>query len=277
MNRFQILLLCIIVLFAHLASAQGLYDHTSAVSVLNRSNFNKRVTSDRKKGIKIVHFYSMDDGVSADHKSDFEEFVKKNKGMYEMMAINCDQNPDVCEKEGVSEYPHFRIYPAYPMPTVDLKKDKYSFKKLLKKASKLVHDRTIAITGVNHDTFIEDHPGKAKVLLFTKSPETPALYKALASNFDKTLFFGVVSETETSLVKKYGVKEFPMIVLVKPGDKPRKFDKEVNYFNLYNFINVYSEIFDFGDNSKLEAVSAASKSWLSSKFPELTAESSQDL
>lgn len=260
-----------------MANSKGLYDHTSAVSVLNRSNFNKRVTSDRKKGIKIVHFYSMDDGVSADHKNDFEDFIRKNKGMYEMMALNCDENPDVCEKEGVTEYPHFRIYPAYPMPVVDLKKDKYTFKKLLKKASKLVLDKTIDLTGVNHDTFIEDHPGKAKVLLFTKSSETPALYKALASNFDKTLFFGVVRDSEVSLAKKYRVKEFPTIVLVKPGDEPRKFDKEINYYNLYNFINVYSEIFDFGDNSEVVAVSAASKSWLSSKFPELTAESSQDL
>ena len=164
------------------------------------------------------------------------------------------------------------------MPTVTVKKEGYSLNKLIKKASKLLENKVIEITSVNHDTFIKDNLGKAKVLLFTESEGIPSMYKALAYNFDKTLFFGIVRSSESSLAKKYKVKEFPSIFLVKPGEEPLKFQKEkLNYYNLADFINIYSEIFDFGDSSAKEAVSAATKPWLSVRFPELTQESSGDL
>lgn len=261
-----------------LAYAEDLYDHTSAVGVLNKMNFAKRVTNNRKKGIKIVHFYSVDDGVSADHKKELEKFNKDNKGMFEILAINCDSHTDICEKEGVTSYPTYVIYPPYPMPTVTVKKEGYSLNKLIKKASKLLENKVIEITSVNHDTFIKDNPGKAKVLLFTENEGIPSMYKALAYNFDKTLFFGIVRSSESSLAKKYKVKSFPSIFLVKPGEEPLKFQKEkLNYYNLADFINIYSEIFDFGDATTKDVVSAATKPWLSVRFPELTKESSGDL
>jgi hypothetical protein len=197
--------------------------------------------------------------------------------MYNLAAINCDENPDTCEREGVSEYPTFRIYPPHPIPSIDLKKDNYSLKKLKKRAGSFVENRVIEITSVNHDTFIQDNPGKPKVLLFTESKDTPIIYKALSYNFDKTLFFGIVRSSESSLAKKYKVTEYPSIFLVKPGEKPRKFEEEVSYYNIANFINVYSEIFDFGDASQKVEESAAAKPWMSEKLPELTKESAEDI
>lgn len=49
-------------------------------------------------------------------------------------------------------------------------------------------DRSIEITQNNHKTFIEEDEGTPKVLLFTNAKKgTPFVYKALSSNFEKTL------------------------------------------------------------------------------------------
>lgn len=272
----NILFLGLAALF-YAANGEDLYDSNSPVGKLTQMNFAKRVTNNRKKGITIVHFYSQDDVHSAQLKDEFESFTKDNLGMYSISAINCDTEPATCEKEGVSDYPTFRVYPPHPIPTIDLKKDSYSLKKLKKTASRFIENKVIEISSVNHDTFIKDNPGKPKVLLFTESKDVPILYKALSYNFDKTLFFGIVRSSESSLAKKYKVKDFPTLFLVKPGEKPRQYDGKLNYYGISNFINVYSEIFDFGDAKDKPTESAASKSWMSAKLPELTQASSKDI
>jgi hypothetical protein len=163
------------------------------------------------------------------------------------------------------------------MPTSDLKNESFTLKKLKNRASKYITDKSIEITSVNHDTFIKDNPAKAKVLLFTESKDTPTIYKALSYNFGKTLFFGIVRSSESGLAKKYKVKNYPSIFLVKPGDAPRKFEGDMKYYDISTFINVYSEIFDFGDVGKPEAENAASKTWMSEKLPQLHKDSSEDI
>ena len=270
--KFLILLVSI----ATFVATENLYDKNSPVNLLNRKNFAKRVTNNRKKGISIVQFYSFDDPHSVGIKDEYEAFAKDNKGMYNLGAINWDENYDVCEKEGLTEFPAFRIYPPYPRPTLDLKNEDFSLKKLKKKAAKFIENKVIEITSVNHDTFLKDNPGKHKVLLFTESKGIPTLYKALSYNFEKTLFFGIVRSSD-SLVNKYKVKEFPSLFLVKPGEKPQKFKEEINYYNIANFINIHSEVFDFGDAPEKELKSAASSSWMSEKLPQLTKDSSEDI
>lgn len=273
----KVLLICLACMVLA-ASAADLYDTNSPVNRINKSNFAKRITNNRKKGISIVHFYSAGDEHSAAYKDEYEQFTKNNKGMYEFGAVNCDDNYDICQKEGITEYPTFRIYPPYPLPTVDLTSDNYSFKKLIKKASKFIENRVIEINMNNYKTFIEDNPGKAKVLLFTENKDTPTLYKALSYNFEKTLLFGIVRSSETALCNKLKVKKFPTIHLVKPGvSKHEVYDGEMNYYGISNFINVYSEIFDFGDSAEQITGSAASKPWMTETLPELTAESAKDI
>ena len=135
----------------------------------------------------------------------------------------------------------------------------------------------IEINSGNIDSFLADNPGKPKALLFTKSEDVPVLYKALSYNFDKTLFFGIVREAETTIAKKYKIKSFPTILLIKPNESPRKYEGEIKYYDIANFINVYSEIFDFGDNAKQESNIVITKSWLNEKIPELHKDSADDI
>ena len=40
-------------------------------------------------------------------------------GIFKFAAVNCDENPDICTKEGVKKFPTVRIYPPLPVPVFD--------------------------------------------------------------------------------------------------------------------------------------------------------------
>ena len=193
-----------------------------------------------------------------------------------MGEVSCDDFYDICEKEKITEYPVVRVYPKNPIPTVDFTKENYSIDSVKKTALRFIESKAIEITQTNVETFLKDQPGKPKVLFFSdKEKGEPILLKALSSSFDKTLFFGHVRKGEETLVKKYKVKEFPAMLIFKGGQKPVPFEGAFKYQEMYDFLNVYSEIFEFPGNQEPE--SAASKPWLSEPLPELRRESGNDI
>jgi len=84
----------------------------------------------------------------------------------------------------VTQFPTFRVYPPYPIPTVDLTDSDVTTDAIKKAATKFIGNRAIEIIEANHETFVKDNPSKAKVLLFTSSKGTPVIFKALSTHFD---------------------------------------------------------------------------------------------
>tara|TARA_B110000305_G_C19357698_1_gene597778 strand:- start:591 stop:779 length:189 start_codon:yes stop_codon:yes gene_type:complete len=58
----------------------------------------------------------------------------------------------------------------------------------------------------------------------------------------KTLQFGLIRENEEALAKKYKVKKFPALVVLKSEGKPLMFDqkKDFVYSEMFEFLNVHS-------------------------------------
>eukprot|EP01015_Nassula_variabilis_P007141 TRINITY_DN1542_c0_g1_i6.p1 TRINITY_DN1542_c0_g1~~TRINITY_DN1542_c0_g1_i6.p1 ORF type:complete len:314 (-),score=74.97 TRINITY_DN1542_c0_g1_i6:56-997(-) len=179
------------------------------------------------------------------------------------------------EKEKVQKFPTVRVYPPLPIPYFDLEGEPTT-QELTKSASRYVQSNVIEVNSANHDTFISDKPSVPKVLLFTEKKGTPLLFRALSVSFEGKLFFGIVRNTEESLVNKYKVKEYPQIIVVKASEKKTNTYKgEIKFSPIFNFLNVYSEAFVPGGESVSE--SAATKSWLSEVVPELTNDSGNDI
>lgn len=150
--------------------------------------------------------------------------------------------------------------------------------KIQKLAAKYLHSNSIEITNANAHTFLAENPSVPKVLLFTDRPKgTPMLYKGLSVAFEKKLNFGLVRSSDSILVDKYGVKDFPTILVIKAGEKrPILYKgKEFNFDKLFEFLNVYSEVFVPGGGSSLD--SSATKQWMTEVFPELHDKSARDI
>jgi len=148
----------------------------------------------------------------------------------------------------MSEYPSYKVYPPLPVPAFEVKQtgDSLETDTLKKAAYRFVGNRVIDINSNNIKTFLEDNPGKAKVLLFTETKSAPMVYRALSTYFDKTLEFGMIKKEDEALAKQYKVKKFPTFMLLKNKDKPIVYgDTEFSYHKLFEWINIYSETFVF--------------------------------
>jgi len=86
-----------------------------------------------------------------------------------------------------------------------------------------------------------------------------------------------VRNTDDILVQKYAVKKFPTLTVIKTGEKkPFTYDgKDFNFGSLFEFLNIYSEVFVPGGGSSLD--SSATKQWMTEIFPELHYKSSKDI
>jgi len=199
--------------------------------------------------------------------------------MLRIGSVDCDEWANICEKEGVTEFPMYRVYPPFPMPPQDLKNEAGLDTDVLKKMCfKHIGNRAIEITSGNHEVFKEDNPGKPKVLLFTDKQKFPITFRALSTYFDKTLEFGMIKKEEEDLVKKYKVKSFPAFFILKQGEKkPIQYTgDDFSYASLFEFINTYSETFVFAQQEE-PTESRASKPWLSNPVPFLSKDSGNDI
>ena len=119
-------------------------------------------------------------------KGQFEKFAIEQKKMLRIGAIDCEEFSQICEKEGIKEFPTYRVYPPFPVPVQDHTTGEAELEtdKLKKMAFKHIGNRVIEITSQNHDVFKEDNPSKPKVLLFTDKQKTPIVFRALSTYFD---------------------------------------------------------------------------------------------
>lgn len=88
------------------------------------------------------------------------------------------------------------------------------------------------------------------------------IYKGLSVAFEKKLNFGLVRSSDDILVERYAIKKFPSVIVVKAGEKRPIFytGKEFNFEGLFEFLNIYSEVFVPGGGSSLD--SSATKEWM---------------
>ena len=106
--------------------------------------------------------------------------------MLRIGAVDCDEFATLCEKEKVSDFPTYRVYPPFPVPPQDHQSGETELDTdTLKKMSfKHIGNRALEITSANHDVFRDDNPGKPKVLLFTDKAKVPIVFRALSTYFD---------------------------------------------------------------------------------------------
>jgi hypothetical protein len=254
----------------------------SEVAIYNAVNFPKQVGNNREKGISIVQFYKSGEQSSTKDKGQWEKFAIENKGMFRIGSVDCNEFSKICEKEGVTEFPTYRVYPPTPVPAFNAEQDRsqeVNTDALKKQAYKFIGNRVIEINSNNIDTFVNDNPGKPKMLLFTETKSAPMVYRALSTYFDKTLEFGMVKKDDEALLKKYKITKFPSFVLLKNNEKPIHYTgSSYTYSELFEFINIYSETFVFvGDQEQKEVKSAATNPWLNMATPFLTKDSANDI
>lgn len=263
--------LAITLLFT-LAQSQ-LYDVLkSDVIKLSKQNWNAQVTTNRQNGkIFVVHFYTNDDGQSYKFSKEFDKKATDMKGILQFGFVNCSEHKELCNSEKPTTMPGLKVYPPIPIPATGMELD---INKAVKLGASYIQSYVTEVNDDNAAGFLGGDAIVPKVLLFTDKQGLPLIYRALSNAFHAKMNFGIVRSDQKEIMSTYNVKSFPKVILIKPGDKrPHVFDKEVNYTNLRDFLNVYSEQFVPKSNDKL----SDTKPWLFEAIPELTDASAKDV
>lgn len=258
-------------------ACNNLYKDTKyAVATVTANNFESQVTNKRNKGLVVIaHFYKTDDGRSNTYREEFNEEAKKSKGIFTFIGIDCDSNFALCNKENIRDFPSIRVYPPVPIP-IQEPDSTLDTKKALRVAAGFVQSKVQEINDDNHKQKLSENPAVPKVLLFTDKPATPIMYKALSMAFDKKLMLGIVRKESSDVFHRYGIKDTPKIVVLKASEKnPIVYKGEINYSDIFDFLNVYSEQFVVGGGSSMDG--AGDKPWLTEAIPELTSRSANDV
>ena len=147
-------------------------------------NFDTQITNNRNKEIiAFIHFYSPDDGKSPQLKDVFIELDKEYSGMFKLAGLNCKKYKDLCSKQGVTDYPTYKIYPPLPAPPMKYE-GKIETKYIVSYLGKFVGNKAQELNNNNFDEFINGRPQIPKVLLFTNKKNIPLIYKRLSLQFD---------------------------------------------------------------------------------------------
>ena len=162
-----------------------LYDAGRSTLInLNPMNFDTQIINNRNKDIiSFIHFYSPDDGKSNQLKDVFIELDKEYSGMFKLAGLNCKKYKDLCSKEGVTEFPTYKIYPPLPAPPMKYA-GKIETKNIISYLGKFVGNKAQELNNNNFDEFINSKASIPKILLFTNKKNIPLIFKRLSTQFD---------------------------------------------------------------------------------------------
>ena len=162
-----------------------LYDSGRSTLInLNPMNFDTQITNNRNKEIiSFIHFYSPNDGKSSQLKDVFIELDKEYSGMFKLAGLNCKMYKDLCSKEGVTEFPTYKIYPPLPAPPMKYE-GKIEPKNILSYLGRFIGNKVQELNNNNFDEFISGKSHVPKVLLFTNKKNVPLIFKRLSLHFD---------------------------------------------------------------------------------------------
>lgn len=256
----------------------ALYDfQRTSVHSLNVYNFDKQVSKQRVKLAAIVHFYREHDSKSHHFVEELNALAKDWQGAFVFGAVNCDENEGLCETQDIRAAPVLKIYPPLPGPIYEYEGERTA-KSIISKLANYLSPQVSDVTAESIKAFLEAKNGTPKVLLFTEKSGTPTIYKALSNVLSETLDFGIVRKDQSALVSKYGITSFPKLILLKsPDSKPKVYEGDMKYRPIFEFLNIYSEVFVIGETEDQPQQSSGPKPWRNELVPELNSASASDI
>lgn len=232
--------------------ALALYSSGDAVAELHEANFDKLVTN--SDGVAIVEFYAPWCGHCQSLAPQYKKVASNLKGLALVGAVDCNDksNAALCGRFGIRGFPTLKLFGP------DKTKNPYTGA-VGKEPQDYNGPRTAkpiadAVTGLLTDAHIarladtqqlqewQDKAraaGKPQVLLFTNKEGSTTLYKALSTTLRASLAFAEVQQGASSVVSRFGVTDFPTLMVVKPedGSQPEAYGGELKAPALHAFLS----------------------------------------
>ncbi|CAI7595451.1 unnamed protein product [Penicillium glandicola] len=222
------LLLVTSLLAALPVNADGLYTKNSPVIQLNPKTYNSLIANSNHTSIVDsprpsltfpLRFYAPWCGHCKNLKPAYEKAAKNLDGLAKVAAINCDddENKSFCGQMGVQGFPTLKIVTPSKKPgkpRVEDYQGARSAKGIVDAVVDHIPNHVKRATDKDLDKWLGQNEDRPKAILFTEKGTTGALIRALAIDFLGAIDIAQVRSKESASVTKFGVTEFPALVLI---------------------------------------------------------------
>jgi len=158
----------------------------------------------------------------------YKELATKYNGIFEVAAINCAEEEEICEEFKISvinnDTPSLFLYKAdddisegRKLENDNVTLGALSIGKMAMAAVNIMDDFVSIVTDDNYADYVskQSKGNRSVVLLFTDKTLTSPLFKALSKEFKNSVSFGLVKKSSNKLIEKFAITEFPKVMIVK--------------------------------------------------------------
>lgn len=202
------------------AQAESLYSKKSGVLNLAGTDYDRVIA--KSNYTSIVEFYAPWCGHCKNLKPAYEKAAQSLAGIAKVAAVNCDDevNKPFCGQMGVQGFPTLKIVrpgKKAGRPIVEPYDGPRSAKAIVDAVKDKVPSIVKKVTDKNLDEWLQENKDGAKAILFSEKGVVSATLKALAIDFAGIVSVAQVKKTEKAAVDKFGITDYPSLVLLPAG------------------------------------------------------------
>lgn len=254
------------------------------IGVVTQATWSGKVLKFRDTTVFSILFYNPSDKGSRQLiDGDYDKFAKKMKGIVQVLAVDCKENPKLCKDNNASNLPQIVMFPLFPLPPFPYQGSK-DVESMAKAVRPLIPSNVKSVANQKElDALLVSTVQMPKVLVFSDKLTKPSiLIKALSNAFkDKLAFVLLNNAAFPEAVKKFKVTSFPHIAVVRKDKKDEVYKGAFEFQKLFDWLNVFSETFvmggGFSDAAPAAEFDPELMPWKIEPIPELTKQSSQDV
>ncbi|KAJ5139540.1 Thioredoxin [Penicillium atrosanguineum] len=225
-------------------NADGIYTKKSPVLQVTGKNYNSLIADSNYTS--IVEFYAPWCGHCQSLKPAYEKAAQNLNGLAKVAAINCDEdeNKPFCGQMGVQGFPTLKIVTPSKKPgkpRVEDYQGARTAKAIVDAVVERIPNHVKRATDKDLDNWLNQNEERPKVILFTEKGTTSALIRAMAVDFLGAADVAQVRNKESTSVKKFGITQFPALVVVPTGDaEPQLYEGELKKQPILEFLSEFA-------------------------------------
>jgi len=215
-------------------SSYNPFSASAHVEHLDASTFKKVTKKVRGKSVWLLYFHHSSKRTASTKGAEaVEKVAVPLRGIVNFADIDCSLEEKLCKSQKVTKFPAYKVLSP---SGVEVLTHEYGdtglfnmsdLKRILE--AKLSSDLIKSLeTSENSSDFLSDIEEEGMthgaLILFTSKTTTPALFKALSTDFEGQLSFAEVRGSNKAIAEEFGVKKYPTILIIL-----KKKDGEIGY------------------------------------------------
>lgn len=164
-------------------------------------------------------------------------------GLAKVAAINCDEddNKPLCGRMGVQGFPTLKVVVPGKKPgkpRVEDYQGARSAKAIVNAVVEKIPNHVKKVTDKDLESWLSTDKEAPKAILFTEKGTTSPLIRSVAIEFLGSINVAQVRNNQAEAVEKFGIENFPAVVLLPGGDKSHiVYDGELKKGPLIEFLS----------------------------------------